>query len=106
MNCSIKKEDLIAFIYGEIDEQKKKIIEEHIKSCPECAQEVASLKKDSSILKKWKVDVPPVDIAFLKEKQSFNTNVGEKFAWLRAKPLRFAYMFAAAAAVIGVIAHG
>lgn len=101
MKCTIKKEDLIAFIYEEIDEKKKRMIEEHIKNCPECAGEIAALKKDSNILQKWRVNVPEMDLKFSGEKPAVIPS--GKNRSLKTRVLRTGSMFAAAAAIILVV---
>ncbi|HZX10468.1 MAG TPA: zf-HC2 domain-containing protein [Acidobacteriota bacterium] len=44
-DCKNIKKDLVAYIYNEIDEQKKSQIQEHLNSCPECQKEVEELKE-------------------------------------------------------------
>ncbi len=100
MNCSIKKEDLIAFIYGELDRQKSKQLKQHIEICPECKEEIASLTAERNILSKWKVDVPKMDLEFVKEKQSLITKIKEFLKPQSIKPIRIGYSFAGALVLI------
>jgi len=43
--CNILKEDIIEYIYGELDENNKKVLEEHIEHCSLCREEVIKMKK-------------------------------------------------------------
>ncbi|NVM04556.1 MAG: hypothetical protein HWN67_19695 [Candidatus Helarchaeota archaeon] len=103
MSCPISKEDLVAFIYNELDEQKKKIIKQHIKTCAECEKEIASFQKERTILKEWKVDAPNKEFVFVEEKQSVTSWIKAYFPWLSAKPARIGYTFAGIAVLLILI---
>jgi len=94
MSCSTKKEDLIAFIYSELDRQKSKLLKQHIEICPECKEEIASLTAERNILSKWKVDVPEMDLELVKEKQSLITKIKEFLKPQSIKPIRIGYSLA------------
>jgi len=103
MSCSINKEDLIAFIYGELDEKKRASIKEHIKRCSECAEEIVSLQKERTLLKKWEVEAPQLDFVIVKEKQSFISWIKSYFNWISVKPVRIGYTFAGAILLLLVV---
>jgi anti-sigma factor RsiW len=44
MSCPYTKEDLSAFIDGEVDEATGRQIRRHLQACPECQREAASLR--------------------------------------------------------------
>jgi len=44
-DCKNIKKDLVAYIYNDIDEKKKSLIQKHLRSCPECRREVEELKE-------------------------------------------------------------
>jgi len=92
MSCPINKEDLIDYIYGELDENKKNMIAKHIKSCPECEKEIAILQNERSILKEWKINTPNIELKILKQKESLIIQLKECFDWLLEKPLRLGYV--------------
>jgi hypothetical protein len=92
MSCSINKEDLIDYIYGELDENKKNMITEHIKSCPECEKEIAILQNERSLLKEWKINTPNIELKILEQKESLIIQLKECFDWLLEKPLRLGYV--------------
>ena len=91
MSCSTKKEDLIAFIYGELDRQKSKLLKQHIEICSECKEEVTSLTAERNILSKWEIDVPEMDLELVKEKQSLITKIKEFLKPQSIKPIRIGY---------------
>jgi len=44
-DCNDIKQDLVAYIYDEIDEEKKSQIKKHLDSCPKCRKEYEELKE-------------------------------------------------------------
>jgi len=44
-DCKSIKKDLVAYIYDEIDKEKKAQIKKHLNSCPECRNEYKELKE-------------------------------------------------------------
>ncbi|MGH1366731.1 MAG: anti-sigma factor family protein [Calditrichia bacterium] len=53
MKCDLSKEQLIDFIYDELNTEGIKVVEQHIKTCIACREEVAALKSTSSTLTEW-----------------------------------------------------
>ena len=103
MSCSINKEDLIAFIYNELDENKTKILKQHIKTCRECKKESDLLIHERNILKKWKVESPKMEFVFVEEKQSIISKIKEYFRPQSLKPIRIGYILAGVAAAVMIV---
>ena len=45
MDCKKIKKDLVAFLYGELREDEKELIEAHIDACPDCRRELQHMKE-------------------------------------------------------------
>ncbi len=45
MDCKKIKKDLVAFLYGELREDEKELIEAHIDACPDCRKELQHMKE-------------------------------------------------------------
>ena len=45
MNCKKHKQNIMLFLYGELNEQDKKSLEDHIKQCAECAHDLEFTRK-------------------------------------------------------------
>ena len=103
MSCPINKKDLVAFIYDELDENKTKILKQHIKTCPECAKEISAFKREKNILKKWRVSIPKMEFVFGEEKQSIISKIKEYIRPYTLKPVRIGYVLAGALASLLII---
>ncbi len=57
MECKGIKEELCAYLEGIVSPEEKRIIEEHLPSCPECRKNLADLKKAGELVK----DLPEVE---------------------------------------------
>ena len=44
-DCKKTNRNLVAFLYGELDEIEKEQVEAHLKTCPECAEELRRLEE-------------------------------------------------------------
>jgi hypothetical protein len=45
MDCKKIKKDLVAFLYGELRENEKKLIRSHLEACPDCRRELQHMKE-------------------------------------------------------------
>ena len=52
-NCE-RGSDLIAFLYGEIDERAARDFERHLLNCPDCESELGAFKQIRSSLVAWR----------------------------------------------------
>lgn len=74
-----------AYLDGELDEEKRKIIEEHLKVCNECAEELEALRLLDKKVKEEKVPLPPGDYW-----NNFSGRVMEKLKQKRSPGFFFA----------------
>lgn len=68
MRCEIKKEDLLAFLYGELEEEKVKKIKDHLAHCEQCRAEVNEIRQTMTALKSWKDEDPDFNFVFVEPK--------------------------------------
>jgi len=54
MNCKKHKQNIMLFLYGELNEHDQKTLEEHIKQCAECAQDLEYTRNVFSLLDETK----------------------------------------------------
>lgn len=54
MSCKKYKQNILLFLYGELHEQDKKSLEDHIKQCAECAQDLEYTRKVFNLLDETK----------------------------------------------------
>jgi hypothetical protein len=59
MKCKKCKEDIVLLLYGELADKDKSEVMEHIKGCPECAEEWESTKGVFALLDETKEDSAP-----------------------------------------------
>ena len=45
MECHTFKKDFVAFLYGELEERKRKLLKTHLETCPECEGELRQLEE-------------------------------------------------------------
>jgi anti-sigma factor RsiW len=68
MNCSKTKKKLSAYLDGEISEQERHMISEHLKLCSECQAELAAMSSVSDALETLEgFEVPPFFITRLRQ---------------------------------------
>lgn len=60
MNCNDVRDNLSLYIDDELSEEEKKLIEEHLKRCPECSKELEEYKKLIQMLNDLPDEEPPV----------------------------------------------
>ena len=94
MSCSVSKEELIAYLYDELEEEKSGVFKQHIRTCPDCRKEIASLTKERDILKKWQIKVPEMEFIFVEEKQSLLSRFKEYFLSKPLRPVKIGYVLA------------
>lgn len=56
------KESISSLIDNELDEQQKKIVEEHLRSCPECQKEFHALKKFEEVMNIMELKEPKKEV--------------------------------------------
>lgn len=60
MNCKEVRDNLSLYIDDELNEEEKKLIEEHLKECPDCSKELKEYKKIILALNELPDEEPPV----------------------------------------------
>jgi hypothetical protein len=104
MKCDISIEVLNAYLDNELDEQDHKRVQVHIASCPQCQQELASLKALDAHVRESEIEGPSREFMF-----RLNRNVMERVRKRRrASIFRFAPVFvpvAVAALILLVVVH-
>jgi hypothetical protein len=102
MKCEDIQKELKAFLESEMNEQKRRELEDHLDRCPDCAEELEQLRKLSEVLHTWKGIEPPAHSyeklqSRLEPKESFWEKV---FAYPFAK--KAAFRFAEVLAIVTI----
>lgn len=79
MKCEINKEDLMGFLYNELDEGKKKKVKVHLETCENCQAELDEIQQTMNVLKSWKDEEPQFNFVFVKQKASKFESVLSRF---------------------------
>ena len=62
MRCEKFKEQIILYLYGELDKKSSEELKNHIKNCPECAKELKYTRKIFELVEETeKEDIPEAD---------------------------------------------
>jgi predicted anti-sigma-YlaC factor YlaD len=56
------KELISSYHDKELDEEKKKLVEEHLKECPECRREFEEMGKFEEVMSKMELKKPPKEV--------------------------------------------
>ena len=78
MKCDQVHPLIIDFIYEEISDQNKEILQAHLIKCSKCRQQVESLKNTSKILQQWEEVEPDFNLVLVTEKVSWSDSIKEK----------------------------
>ena len=68
MKCELPREELIGYLYDEVDAEEKAGIESHLGACPACAQALERLGRTRNLMRAWTDEVPPASLVFAPEK--------------------------------------
>lgn len=77
MGRKFSKEDMMSYLYGEMEEWEKAEFEKELKDNPEMRKELNSLKGMSSFMKKWEVEDPKLNMVFVSEKAGVFNRIKE-----------------------------
>jgi len=80
VRCKKVRRKLGVYLDGELKQRQKELIEEHLKKCVDCRQELTLLAQLSEILKEWK-EVECSDNFEVKVWQSISLEKGRKFSF-------------------------
>jgi hypothetical protein len=95
------KSTLIAYLYGEADQETRQAVDAHLASCAACASEVTALGDVRSELGLWVAPDAELDFTIVKKSQLPANNVLRPAQWWQTVPA-----WAQAAAAILVLAAG
>ncbi len=70
MKCNQMPEKLVTFLYGEMDGQEAKAIQDHLDGCEACRESYEELKSTSQLLGQWEEPAPDLNLIFMKEPKS------------------------------------
>lgn len=95
------KDTLVSYLYGEIDAQARKAVDDHLAHCAACAAEVTALGGVRSELGLWTPPDVELDFQIVKRSQAPASNVLRPARWWNTVPV-----WAQAAAAVLVVAAG
>ena len=94
MKCENIRPLIIDFLYEEISEKDRKIVEAHLSQCETCQQELDSLKNTSQLLQKWEDIEPDFNFVMMTEKSTIFEQFKKAWASFWPSPKKLAYGFA------------
>lgn len=107
MKCDKINTLLLDYFYNELDEINRKQFERHMQSCNDCKRAYKELSLTSTVLKKWAVPDPNLNIVFVAAKSTLTEKIKDAlhaFSWLKRRPLRkIAYGFAAVLLILSFV---
>ena len=86
MKCNEMQNQLVSLVYGELEPQEEKCIQDHLESCSSCQEIYQELKGTSDLMEKWEVETPKMNFLFVSESTSPWKTWKEKltrFSWGR-----------------------
>ncbi len=78
MNCNDVKDNLSLYIDDELNEDEKKLMDEHLKNCPECSRELEEYKKLIQMLNELPDEEPPAGYCKRLHEKLMNAKLTEK----------------------------
>ena len=69
MKCELPREELVAYLYDEVNAEGRAGIEAHIATCPACTQALEKLGRTTNLMRTWKDEDPPASLVFAPEKR-------------------------------------
>jgi predicted anti-sigma-YlaC factor YlaD len=80
MRCDEVKEHIIDFIYDENDKQHTNVeIQEHLRTCPTCREELEELKQTRKYLRSWKDEPPLQSVAIVRTDKRARRSPGWRY---------------------------
>lgn len=99
MKCDLPVELLSGYLDGELDEQQKAQVEEHLKTCPACQEELAALRRMDEYVRDGVYEEPSREFVF-----TLNRRVMDRVRKApRARFLKLTPIFAPAAAALLIL---
>lgn len=66
--CDLPREELIGYLYDDVDAGKKAGIESHLNTCPSCTQALEELKRTTNLMHAWADEDPPASLVFVPDR--------------------------------------
>jgi hypothetical protein len=79
------------YLYEELSESDAKILEQHLKKCKSCKEELVSLKNTSNVLQQWEDIDPKLKLVFVQEKKTLLNLFNPKLNWKPGKLQKFGF---------------
>lgn len=70
MKCDLSKEQLIGYLYQDMEPGEQAAIEAHLAQCPACQRELEELSSTTETLRAWPDEEPNMNLVFVQEKMS------------------------------------
>jgi anti-sigma factor RsiW len=100
--CCDDKETLVAYLYGEIDPGLKRAVEDHLRKCAECGEEVGSLQAVRHDLASWVPAVPDLGFTIVRQPGATPAPVLTSSRWSAVRTLPAWAQAAAAMLIVGI----
>ncbi|MFZ5519524.1 MAG: anti-sigma factor family protein [Candidatus Zhuqueibacterota bacterium] len=94
MKCEDIRPFMLDFLYEEISDEDRKIVEAHLSHCDACRQEMDMLKSTSHILQKWEDIEPDFNVTLNPRTSTWFENFRKGWASFWPSPKKLAYGFA------------
>lgn len=79
MNCNDVRDNLSLYIDDELNEEEKKLMDEHLKSCAECSRELEEYRKLIQMLNELPDEEPPAGYCKRLHEKLLNADLPEKY---------------------------
>ena len=82
MKCKDMPQQLVSLLYGELEADEAKKIQNHIEKCPSCRKAYQELQTTTHLLEKWEDAVPHGHFVFVNDSASLWARWKERFLQL------------------------
>ncbi|MDZ7375477.1 MAG: zf-HC2 domain-containing protein [candidate division KSB1 bacterium] len=90
MNCEQSRSLMMDYLYDELADEDRQLLEAHVTNCRSCHQELAALRQTSAILQQWEDADPDFHLVMVAPKISFMERLKELLSVPRRRLARFA----------------
>jgi len=71
MKCDLVKEQLMDYVFSELDDSSRDKIDDHLKNCESCSNEIVEFNQTVKVMKKWPQVEPTQKMIFTVQKLNF-----------------------------------
>lgn len=97
MKCNDLKPLFMDYLYDEISEDDRRLLQKHLAECRSCQKEFDALQKTSNILQHWDDIDPDFNVVMVAQQESWLTRVKNSMTKLLLQPKKIAIGFGYAA---------